>query len=66
MIRDLVAEEPRYKNYIINTLCISSISIFLLGLDNLTFNFLENFIELTNNVNVLNEDKRFLGIFGYE
>lgn len=65
MIRDITKKDKKYINYIINTLIISAISIFLLGLDNLTFNYSEKFIELTNNVDVENGDRRFLGIFGY-
>lgn len=65
MIRDKVSKDNTYSNYVINTLCISSIFIFILGLDNLTFNISENFINFTGNVDVLNSDKRFLGIFGY-
>lgn len=65
MIRDIIKIDKRYSSYIISTLIISSISIFLLGLDNLTFNYSKQFIELTNNVNVENGDKRFFGIFGY-
>lgn len=65
MIRDVISVDKKYINYIINTLIVSSISIFLLGLDNLTYNCSENFIKLTNNVNVINNDKRFFGIFGY-
>lgn len=65
MIRDITKKDKKYINYIINTLIISAISMFLLGLDNLTFNYSEKFIELTNNVNVENGDRRFLGIFGY-
>ena len=65
MTRDKVSKDNTYSNYVINTLCISSIFIFILGLDNLTFNISENFINFTGNVDVLNSDKRFLGIFGY-
>ena len=65
MIRDKVSKDNTYSNYVINTLCISSIFIFILGLDNLTFNISEKFINFTGNVDVLNSDKRFLGIFGY-
>ena len=65
IVRDIVLVDKKYINYIINTLIISSISIFILGLDDLTFNYFIEFIELTNNVNVTNNDNRFLGIFGY-
>ena len=65
MIRDIVQEDKKYANYIINTLIISGITIFMLGLDNFTFNYSERFIQLTKNVEVQNIASRFLGIFGY-
>ena len=65
MIRDIVTKNRKYINYIIITLIISSISIFILAIDNYTFNFLNKFIEVTRNVEVLNKENRLLGIFGY-
>lgn len=65
MIRDSVLKDKKYIDYILNTLIMSSISIFILGLDDLTFDFFKKFMEITNNVEVANKDNRFLGIFGY-
>lgn len=65
MIRDFILIDSKYTNYILNTLIISSLGIFILGLDNLTFNFFKGFIKITNNVEIANKDNRFLGIFGY-
>ena len=65
MIRDIVKKDKKYINYIIYTLIFSAITMFVLGLDNLTFNISEKFSKLTNNVLVKNDDKRFWSLFGY-
>lgn len=65
IIRDFVIENPNNEKIIINTLLISGILIFIQGLDNLTYNLSEKFIDLTYNVSVSNPDNRYLGIFGY-
>ena len=65
MIRDVVIKDKKYINYIIITLTISSINIFILGLDNITYNIGQDFLNLTGNVELLNQDKRFNSIFGY-
>ena len=65
MVRDIVIKDKKYINYILITFMISSISIFILGLDNITYNIGQKFLNLTGNVEVLNQDKRFNSIFGY-
>ena len=65
IIRDIISKDKKYINYIINTIMISSLTIFIIGLDNITNNFFERFLDLTGNVEVLNDDKRFISIFGY-
>lgn len=65
MIRDIVIKDKKYINYILITFMISSISIFILGLDNITYNIGQEFLNLTGNVEVQNPDKRFNSIFGY-
>ena len=65
MVRDSILKDNKYTGYILNTLIISSVGIFILGLDDLTFKFFKSFIKITNNVEISNKDNRFLGIFGY-
>ena len=65
MVRDIVIKDKKYINYILITFMISSISIFILGLDNITYNIGQEFLNLTGNVEVQNPDKRFNSIFGY-
>ena len=65
MVRDIVIKDKKYTNYILITFMISSISIFILGLDNITYNIGQEFLNLTGNVEVQNPDKRFNSIFGY-
>lgn len=65
IIRDFVVENQNNKNVIINTLLISGILIFIQGIDNITYNLSEKFINITGNVVISNQDKRFIGIFGY-
>lgn len=65
IVRDIVIKDKKYINYILITFMISSISIFILGLDNITYNIGQEFLNLTGNVEVQNPDKRFNSIFGY-
>lgn len=65
MVRDIVLRDKKYINYIITVIMFSSITIFIFGLDNITNNFLDDFLKNTGNVEVLNPDKRFNSIFGY-
>ena len=65
IIRDLVIKDKKYIGYIVDTILLSGVSIFLLGVDGLTYNVFEKIIKATNNVIVQNPDNRFLGIFGY-
>ena len=65
MIRDFVKKDKKYINYIIWTIIGSGIYIFIIGLDNITYNFSEKLMRLVDNVIVKNDDKRFMSAFGY-
>ena len=65
IIRDIVKQDKKYINYLIFTFSISGIYIFFIGLDNITFNFSEKFLDKIGNVIVDNSDKRFMSVFGY-
>ena len=65
IIRDIVRQDKKYINYLIFTFSLSGIYIFLIGLDNITFNFSEKFLRAIESVVVENNDKRFMSVFGY-
>lgn len=65
IFRDATESDKESYEWIKNTIIISGIILFLIGLDCITFNFTNKFIEFSKNVQVQNDNNRFIGIFGY-
>ena len=65
LIKNQIREKPNTSDIIINTIIGSGIIIFILGMDNLTYNLLENILEKLNITIVYNQDHRFVANFGY-
>lgn len=60
-----IKDSPKSVNYIIDSVIISGIIIFIFGIDNITYNKLENVLIKLNSTIVLNEDNRFISNFAY-
>lgn len=65
LVKLQIKDRPSDINNIINAIIISGIIIFTIGIDNLTYNFLENGLSILGVLQANNEDFRFISNFAY-
>lgn len=65
LIKAQIKEDSKSLIYIINSTIASGVIIFTFGIDNLTYNALEDVLSKLNSTLVYNQDNRFIANFAY-